>query len=490
MAAIFNDFVIGGQDGRPFPNYSISSESVLSDDETIIGIKFSIKITGQIIAVGDMEIEDGTGIGVRQNNLHGQINSFLEKARAGTQSGRLEIDPYGGLPNKIEFLSARLISVEIPDQDEESSGVLYSNYSLTFEAYENTSFEFSILSAEETWETATEETTTHFPNANGDIYKTYTVTHTISAKGRKMYEDGQSGQDAWENAKDFVNSRLVSSPEPVNGGLFGGHTGTYNPLIIEDGGPDISDYSFYNHIRIPSCGIGDGSYSITDTWVACKQPAIIDMENTQEIDSGGLVTITVSGSITGLNEEGADNNIISRIQNAEQALQYIEANAFNIAKLSFDEILLDCSSPLSRYLSSKSIGKNKGSGIITFSYSYNNSSFPSELLDGDKPMVSSYSLSITDENEDGKNNIVAILPIILKANGPEIQDMGTTDVRKRIFQLDMAMGGCYRQSKPFALIEPTLNSNKPSATNVYRESKGETWNPVTGEYSLSITWVY
>lgn len=492
MAAVFNGFVIGGQDGRPFPNYSISSESVLSDDESIIGVKFNIKITGQIIAAGNIEVESGgdsTNVGIRQSNLHDQINSFLAQARSGDQSGRLEIDPYGGEPGKIEFLSARLISVEIPDQDEESSGVLYSNYSLTFEAYEDTNFGFSISSAQETWEITTDDSTTYSPNVDGAIYKMYTITHSVSAKGRKMFgEDGGSTGDAWENAKTFVNTRIIDEPASVDGSLFGNSSGTYDPLITSDDGPSISDYQFYNHIRIPSCNIGTGDYSITDTWVASKEPAIIDMENSEETDASGLVTITLSGTITGLAEEKASSNTISKIGAAESALSYIEGKAFDIAQLSYTAS--GCSSPLLNSIVSKSIGRNDATGVITFSYTYNNTPFPSELLNGDEPMASSYSLSISDDNEDGKNNIIAIIPIILKSDGPEIQDMGTTNEKKRTFQLDAVMNQCNRTSRPFSKIEPILNSNKPSATNTYREAKTETWNPITGEYSLSVVWVY
>lgn len=505
MAATFNGLVIGGQDGKPFPNYSISSESLMSDDEVILNTKFTIQITGKIIALGDMEIdaiygypyrdipfyEGEDNVGVRQNNLHGQINEFLNLARGGTEIGRLEIDPYGGLPNKLEFLSSKLISINIPEQDDESSGVLFSNYEFTFECIENTHNQYSVSSAQENWELNVEDSTTYSPNAEGAIYKIYTIAHSVSAKGiRKYIEDSLSPVgDAYKQAQLFVNSRLVNSPSSVSGSLFGQASANYNPVEIELG-PNLTtdSYGYYNHVRIPSCDIGGGSYSITDTWTSSREPYILEMENTQDISDTGISSVTLSGTIVGLSTDPVTSSIINRIENAEVALNHINSKAYDIAKLSF--VSNSCTGELLNYTFAKSIGRNRGTGTITFSYTFNNNRYPPSLVVNNVPMVTSYSLSVSDENEDGLNNVIAIIPIILKANGPEIQDMGTTGEKRRSVQLDMVMDLCHRSAKPYSIIQGIIESKKPTFPNVFRESKVENWDDITGNYSITIAWIY
>ena len=54
-------------------------------------------------------------------------------------TGKLEIQPYNGLDNIIIYKDARLLSVDLPEQQENSAGVQNFEYNFVFEAYQEES---------------------------------------------------------------------------------------------------------------------------------------------------------------------------------------------------------------------------------------------------------------------------------------------------------------------------------------------------------------
>ena len=130
---------------------------------------------------------------------------------------------------------------------------------------------------------------------------------------------------------------------------------------------------------------------------------------------------------------------------------------------------------------SKSISKNRSTGVITYSLSYND-------IGSASAYTITENLQISDDNEDQSNDIVAIIQIIGKADGPIFQNMGTTSERKRSASLEWTMKVCNRSSKPSADALAAVNAYKP--TGAYQLSKSESWTPTTGGYSLQIEWVY
>ena len=128
----------------------------------------------------------------------------------------------------------------------------------------------------------------------------------------------------------------------------------------------------------------------------------------------------------------------------------------------------------------KSIGHNKSGGTITYSVSFND-------LEPEISGALSESVTVNYDNEDGLDQIIAIIPIIGKADGPVIQDMGTTKEKKVSVTLDVVMLRSSRSSKPDGTT--IANSYKPTSTS-YQETKTESWSPSTGSYNLSISWIY
>ena len=141
----------GGKTGvtGPFPRYSISREDLSAGDGTYLRSKYSITVTGTA-TIKPSTSQNATIKGQRQNAIQGEAmivsNLNLQEA-AQHGNGKLTISPYGGQANKIIFSDARLLSVEMPEQTEESLGVQNLEYSLSFEAYLNKSISSSTGSA-------------------------------------------------------------------------------------------------------------------------------------------------------------------------------------------------------------------------------------------------------------------------------------------------------------------------------------------------------
>ncbi len=84
-------------------------------------------------------------------------------------------------------------------------------------------------------------------------------------------------------------------------------------------------------------------------------------------------------------------------------------------------------------------------------------------------------------------NILAIIPIISKQDGPIIQDMNTSNEQKRMVNLTAVMRRGYRTTKPAQGQEVALSYAPTSAklTGIV-----EDWEPTTGVYSINVDWTY
>jgi hypothetical protein len=494
----------------PFPNYSISRETISTPDGTLLGNKYSISINGKILASA---LSDITVSGEKQNNIQKQLIWHLKLNKAISKDhniGRLEIEPYGGLANKYIFDDARLMNINIPEQPEDSSGVLYADYSFSFEAYKESSYDSAfpgssicnkVSSFDESWEVTANDGQGGFLSidANSAPYNTYTINHTVSAVGLKSLEENNTEvRLAWKNAADFVKTRLVSSPTNILTSDIAGNNNrivkTFDSRKMGDSedasifGPDLTqnNYSFYGHTRVPRCDFSGGSYSVTETWIAsnCQHPATLDMSVETSIDESGLITMTLSGTINGLISSGIvnTNTINTKLDNAEKMLALIDAKAFDITKVyyaKYPSTEVKGDTDLQNIIRSKSIGRNKFSGVITFSYTYNDN----EAI---VPNALSNSISLNYDNEDRDVNIIAIIPIIAKQDGPITQDMNTTRERKRSVTIDATMKKDFRLTKPN--IRTTLQNYQPQWNHKILNWQ-ETWQPINGSYSLNVEWV-
>ena len=505
-----------GQPG-PFPKYSISREIIRTGDGTPMASKFSISITGTA-TIHEDDTQDITDKGARQSRVQGQAINNLQMGRAEEYLwgvGKLSIDPYGGKANKISFTDAMLVSVECQEQTEESAGIQTLEYSMSFEAYQDASAAsnnttkldaktdpiYCMSSMEESWEVSENEGVTTFVanDISQSPYKTYTLTHTVSGTGHKKFTSGGGGGldtdgDAWRQAVLWVKSRLVDNPLlAVSTNIVGStshKSASFNPKYMssaDDIGYDFSDYKAFNSVRTSNSSYGEGTYSVTTTWLLSESATYathdveVSIEASQDAQSN---KVTVNGTITGLslNAPGNSTKTDDKYTNATAITSTVLAAAYTLANQVY--VANGYTGSLRNIELSKSIGQNKVAGTISYSVSFDDLAVTLEN-------ALSETITINYDNEDGTNNVIAVIPIIGKTDGPVIQNMGTTTEKKVNVSFDVVMQKGYRTTKPNGLS--SVIAYKPTTSNpagVHQGRKTESWSPSTGAYNLSLEWIY
>lgn len=500
-------FIIGGQSSiGPFPKYSVNKESTSTGDGTNLCNKYTITINGQFIVDSDVDIATS---GARQSNYNQKIIQRLSALRQYYSNyGRLEISPYGGQPNKLIWNDAKLLSVDVPESSDESSSILFGDFTFTFEAYTEVSIlgtadgnfstaidgfdydKFFVSSVDESWDISIDDEYS-YPSAEilEGPSRTYTVTHTVSATGlRKPLPAGGFDSSSWREAQRWVQSRLVDNPSVLQTtNVMGGQDFTdfaakWFGNTATETSTDISTYYFFNHMRVPSIDVANGTYSVTETWKASDVSAsTIDINIDMDIDQNHMVSVTANGSIQGLDKESLNNTFVKKIENAELVADALFPMMYDICNNYYAK--LNTGFQLNTTLQSRSIGRNPGSGVITFSYTYNDN----PALIGD---AINTNLSISYDNKDYEVQIIAIIMIIAKKLGPVIQDMNTSRERKKSVQLDAIIKRDKRVADPKLEWSEVALAYKPSIEPNYIQNFAETWDPINGNYSVSVEWVY
>jgi hypothetical protein len=553
----------------PFPRYSISREDVTTGDGIYLHSKFNINVTGTATIKTTQVEQDVTVKGERQNRIQGEALIAMHMNRQSWPTignGLLTISSYGGLDNDITFDNARIISLELPEQNEESSGIQNLEYSFTFEATNESSGKstnlgvakkevkvptFLLSSVEETWEVTMNEERGAFANnkiEDSYPYRSYSMTHTVSATGsRKMKEQNLDDDgSAWRQASQYVSTRLISDPLSIKdlrtnivndkernvGGEFSPslmdrygksvddpeteeaeevapHAGlglnlelkeaTFNPNSSEK---DIQQFKAYNHIRTWSNNQGEGSCSVTETWLIshAAQSVTHDIDISLEVDqSAPANSVTVNGTIQGLstspniNKDGdevkpedtpspKDNLAITedKYVNASGVFSAVIGNAYKAANKVYKETFPKETDKLRTVEINRSVGHNKVTGTITWSVTYDD-------LEVCIAGAITCDINVTYDNTDAGNELVAIIGVVDNAGGPVIQDMNTTNEQKTSVSIDATMNKASRSTPPTTAAAALATTYKPNGG--FRESRSESWNPKSGQYNYSIGWV-
>ena len=147
-----------------------------------------------------------------------------------------------------------------------------------------------------------------FEEQSNHLQTTYSVTHSVSAKGVKGYDElgtPYGGKEAWEHAKVWVDARVNGSVDStviakaVGGGTWVG--GSYT--------------------RAPSVDIGEGSYVVVEKWVIAPSTTYSDVTMKFDRQPGSDVefTVTYDGTIYGI-AEGQRTGNDTATQNAVSAV--------------------------------------------------------------------------------------------------------------------------------------------------------------------------
>ncbi len=515
----------------PMPRYSISRENLSTGDGTFMGTKFTINVTGTAVIQSVDDGQDITIKGQRQSRVMGEgltLMQVLRESFPNQGTGKLEISPYGGLPNVMVFDDAKLLSVDLPEQNEESAGVQTLEYSFAFEAYEEDSNNtntgstgrpvkpsYKLSSGDESWELA--ESDEFFyqsdapDSANTNLNKVYTLTNTVSATGLKKYSSpGTAAVDgeAFRQAVQWVKTRLVYDPAvEITEDLMGDETFFQSKFLpIEMNKPDATDdlgfnlkrgassaegapaYKGYNHTRSVSSDQNVGSYSVTDTWtlsqVGFESTHSLEFNFEGDINAEGN-SVTVNATFQGLSATDSRSTQIDKYAGALKAFKTVKplipALAIKVYEDSEGAFALNTDLKLS-----ETVGHNKVSGTITYSVSFNDYEKP-----GTENAITER-ITINYNNDKGEQKLIAILPIIGRANGPIIQDIETTQISSRTITADIVMKrGAGKPDGTAAVAKYRPEGwDATEDVNVYLTASTESWNPNTRAYNKSETWEF
>jgi len=518
--------IIGGKDDTfssnekggygPFPSYSISREEVLAEDGSHLNTRFTINITGTA-TIKPSDSSSALVRGERQSKVFGEKIIKLQFNRnefPTIGNGVLEINPYDSTNNQIKFNDARLISVEVPEQTEETAGMHYTEYSFVFEAYyeDNKNIPEHMVSAVgESWELSQNDGQFSFigNNLTGILWKTFTLTHTLSATGLRRYNNSGSldtDGEAWRQAAKWIESRLIDEPsaEGIASHINSKTDGPkFSPFYMDSSTSDNTNidlssarfgfgYKAYNHNRTSNVDISGAGYSVTDTWLVavdgtkCVHELESSIENSQE---GSSMSITVNGSVIGLNDLGYSSRIDNKYENAKTEYDALIASnkPFEFASYVYNNINSSLKPPnrnLRNIIQRKSVGHNKNTGTITWSIGYSD-----QQILGDDTKIASEEISLSYDNTDLSVDQIAIIPVIGRPRGPIIQNFNTNKERKVSLTLDLVMKKDFRTDQP---PKDTANSiiARYRPAGGYVNSRSDNWNKKTGVYSVSIEWVY
>tara|TARA_Y100000310_G_scaffold317039_1_gene369473 strand:- start:173 stop:1603 length:1431 start_codon:yes stop_codon:yes gene_type:complete len=464
---------------NPTPKVSVTKEFVKAGDGTIIGQNYQITLTGDIISTAAL-----TTTGAGQSDLMSRLKDTFTVGKLGT----LEVSPYGGLGGAFTFPNASVASVDIPEPSDESMWIQDAQYSITCEAdYESGDplFAYQVQDVSETWDLQENEGVLTFDTSSDTPYKTYTLTHTVEATGRRKMSSGTVTNDAWKEAEIYVKALCGDSPTNVNLSEMPGGTSALN--VKQMGSTSTSSINAdtlnaYNHIRVQNVNKGAGSFSQTDTWTLGKVNATQELEISVETSATeGDFNVSISGTITGLMTEVASETSKTRASAYTNALALLpsDSDLYTLANALYTGGGTLLTAPLG-----KSVGHNKVSGIITYSLTFNDRLSPA--------LANSLSTNINVEssNADGSESVFASIPVIGRALGPVLQQMGTTGERKQRVSIEAVMKKAYRTNPPSADAKALALTYIPTGTTVIQGPISQTWQPSNGSYSLNVEWTY
>lgn len=345
------------------------------------------------------------------------------------------------------------------------------------------SFSPLINEASESWSFETDE-------PEDDITsKTYRVTHSVSAKGKRFFDDSNNLiTEAWVQAQSWVQDRL----------------GFDATIALSSGVNNLpSYYQALDHVRSEQINERGGGYSVTETWILSSGTAkeTFDIQETVS-QQEGYTAVSVQGTITGFEERDSDMNLtVSKFTNADLKWSGVKPIISQRATTFTGQTL-------NPQVLSTTIGRNPVTGTITYSYEYDNR--PTNLVSDVKSEV------IVIGGDFGRD-IVASVGVLGRALGPVLQSLSTNQETTRNINLELFFKNDYL---PSGTITERLKDNNPRlrspqsgeiqdivnaahpvlggalnnigglATTSFVTEQNESWDISTLHYSLNIAWIY
>lgn len=322
---------------------------------------------------------------------------------------------------------------------------------------------FFISSATENWSV---ETRADAPQ-DAAHERTYALTHTVSATGKTFYnESGTLVQEAWENAKDYVESRLGYDSNAVSSSIL-----------------NISSLGRYDHAKSVNHDEDAGTYSVTEVWTMSPNNYLEDFTVTTSTSAtSSLNSVTVEGSIRGL-ETRTDGLVLqaSKYVNADAAWQAIAPTLHTRAQ-AYSSLSLNSSAL------STNVGRNPVNGVINYNYQFDNR--PTNYTPGAYSEV----ITISDRWDI---DVFAPITVLGRTVGPLLQSIGTHQAVIRDLSVELVMAPATGSLAAVFAAKPSIVGIVTAAypgtygiTAVVVSDQNESWNPKEGRYSYRAQWTY
>jgi hypothetical protein len=470
----------------PAPLVSFSKLYNKTGDGESIGSAFSITLTGKQLAYKGSPSSAGvwyTGGAYPDDESVGdtsRLAACMRKQEAirrlfSSEGRSLQIQSADGTaPIKC---NPRVVNIEF------ASDIWYNHfdYTITMEcdlvyinntALGEDSFPQYIDDASETWTFDTDE-----DNPESEyIPRTYRVSHSLSAKGKRVYDaTGTLIKPAWQQARDYLLPKM----------------GFDATIALSSGVNNLpAYYGAYNNVRNEQIDEQGGSYAITETFLLASGTATESFNvNTRTSIDGGLNSVSIEGTINGLLQRDSNFNITTtKYENANTKFTAIEPLLFTRAQLYSGY-------SLNSIATNKSVGRNPAAGTINYTYEFDNR--PTTLFNGAR----SETMSVQDNW--GEQSFATIF-VLGRALGPVIQDLSTYQPRTRTFSIEAVMptaSGTVTNrlytlkptidSTNAAILQSVVNEMHPStfgATNVKVASQNSSWDG--SRFSYQVSWTF
>lgn len=483
-------FLINGNALIPAPFINLTKDFIRSEDQTIINSIWKIQIIGQIVSFMGSPSSSGTfwnlpGYPLNENisvdqmltvNIRKQeaLRQLFSKQNDGCL---LEIFGADGLApmemnirfGELTFSDSLWLNTVQYTLNAEADNISINGITNSEDVYPN-----YISSASESWDIETDESSpegVHLP-------RTYRLSHNISAKGVRHFDvTGTLTMEAWKQARNFVISRV----------------GLDSSILNNSSVSNLSSYMALNHVKNESINELAGDYSLSENWILSSGIAFEDftVESRRSLESA-LTEVSINGQIQGLESRDLNDVVTAyKYDNSLAKFNSVSGNLLSRAQL-YAGVNLNII-PIST-----SVGKNPVTGVISYNFGYNNR--PSNLI----PNTRSENIVIQDNLP---TDVIAIVPILARSNGPILQNMQTSRERTRTLNIELVMDTTsYSGIVGMLTADPFLNpvtapiisgiiaTANPSVSygaNVsYLTDSNKSWEPYTGRANLTQIWTF
>ncbi len=463
--------IFDGKKIIPSPFVNINKSYATAGDGTKIGTVYSLILTGSLVAwkgspSGNLlssfwtlpgNPPDQGGI---LNDSDARLESLLRKEEGmrrlfALEGKTLEIEPLNGsAPIKC---NPRVLSIDF------AQGVWFDRVDYTINMEADQLFIFGTTNDEDAFSQFLTSASEDWQLEFGELDNFYNLTHNVNAVGKVHYDsNGILVRPAWEEAREWVQDRLGLDLIRIDA------SGSFNLFNTALTG--------YNHVRAESVNELGGSYGVSESWVIASGAVIEDFNVNleQATNDNRRNTVTIEGSIKGLDTRDASFNVTNtKYQSASGHFASITGNLFSRAQ-TISGFTLNVT-PVN-----KSIGRNTNTGIITYSTTYDDrpSNIISDALTED--------ISVTD-NFNGQ--VIAAIPIIGRAKGPILQDIGTVTARTRSLNISVSVSGV-QSFGSVPNVSGIISLVEPTTTQVFKTSDTANWNWKEGRYTRNVGWIF